>query len=1408
MKIANWLDDFVTKISGIPGIVKNASSKDDDGKVCDEQMKKVASMAKPKVRVGTSERPPERRLEVKGQLAQGFLHVGAPKTIVSIAKANDLTSIVSAAEKKAGITLTAKEYDVISKKVHAQDDRGKWTHRNAGMIERLVDMVKMARIGRSIKESGSIKTIKQVKEADLSQLTDRTPPSGAEEAENVRHVFPGYAKDKDPRVDETAKMVREERDQKARTKKEQNTDRTKGIPGPGVKPQYAIPSKTARLKKSATASRLDEVTVTEENIEDVREGMSANDQRDELSVGAITWGIVDDETGNRGQITIWPEKMIGAVSRGADSDWGDMVGDERILLDGKSRDGEDIEVDYDGVDHIIPSKTASLNKRAEGSEGRYTSDEDIASEFEGFKIVKIEPKGLGGWINLEFPAGGEHVGGGTDELTDHYIIYDDGKIAFDNWYPDEVYNELVAEIRKVHPTKKEASRNKRAMDDDGYPEQTEAEQIAESFVNGNISWVRKQIGDSIKLYEEVRQALPESSLESFQRLMGTDREASLGSRTAAEADPKKVKMWGQDRPTEKIKFKRVMKRPSGVAEDAPKTDAPTNIGEFMQEMDKKSIKIQNDVAALDEKLDTIKEAVAKFKASEEGKAGVPGATKKIKKQKDSRIADVGDLLERLEGNMPTDVVMSYGGLLMTVQDVEPKLSARDNVEILSRVSALGKFVTDAIDRFKKDILEAKGVSQELVVFPEKKAMRKLAEIVDELADAGEAIKAYLNDVEAINAEIQTIEDDTFAMAEGGEAPEEEPTQEQEPMPIAARLRGRMGRVADGDDGDKLLASWDESEISEARIQDIKDDIDSESYDYIREGVKESGGSLDEAILEYVYNDSDIFQMEYEYFTERMDEIIADKGDGVWSAEGSNIGWQNQSGTANVEFSDFDGLRDKLLPKTSEMTIKVYDNGPNSFTMVVSRHDSPTGESYTVTAAEPKFKDGTKVETGRWGPGVVVESSFDNGWVYYVEYDEGSSGDSYEESELKLIGTNPPASQASRSGKIRTAEKGRPNNVDKCRDCAYFESGIGTVYHKCPECVNAYSNEELDGMDKADVEILRDYFTDRGVTTVNVPATDALPAYQKKHASLKKVARQNEEVVRMFLEDSFPKDKNPVWGTENLKITKKDSGWALVNYDTPLAYRDAEGNVFYNEDKYSVSTSSIQNKILGIAEDLGITMDVMDTPKMEGETKRTGPYQEMEASGKSFRMKKKASPRFQSRLALRNNDVAQTFFDGTFDKDKGPVRGTENLRITQMQNGWALVNYKTPIVYRDNEGNVFFNEETYSQSTSKIQSAIKGIAEQLGVTMDVVDGQGIQNEIEREGAYDDVDTTAGMSRFRKKLADGTSTHPLYTATCSSCGHKFEVTPGKIAMEGGAKCPKCGKKSNATYKPKSSREKANL
>ncbi len=90
------------------------------------------------------------------------------------------------------------------------------------------------------------------------------------------------------------------------------------------------------------------------------------------------------------------------------------------------------------------------------AEEAYKTDEEIARQFEGYKIRNIEfnPSGESGTLEIEFPNAGESVAGGQDYVLEHFIIYNTGQIAFDNWYPEQTYDEFVNYIRNKQNEKK------------------------------------------------------------------------------------------------------------------------------------------------------------------------------------------------------------------------------------------------------------------------------------------------------------------------------------------------------------------------------------------------------------------------------------------------------------------------------------------------------------------------------------------------------------------------------------------------------------------------------------------------------------------------------------------------------------------------------------------------------------------------------------------------------------------------------------------------------------------------------------------------------------------------------------------------------------------------------------------
>lgn len=67
---------------------------------------------------------------------------------------------------------------------------------------------------------------------------------------------------------------------------------------------------------------------------------------------------------------------------------------------------------------------------------RYLFDSEIAASYRNHKITEAKMWGFkSGGMQIELPF--------NEDRWDNFIQYEDGLIAFDQWYPDEVYMKLV-----------------------------------------------------------------------------------------------------------------------------------------------------------------------------------------------------------------------------------------------------------------------------------------------------------------------------------------------------------------------------------------------------------------------------------------------------------------------------------------------------------------------------------------------------------------------------------------------------------------------------------------------------------------------------------------------------------------------------------------------------------------------------------------------------------------------------------------------------------------------------------------------------------------------------------------------------------------------------------------------------
>ena len=134
---------------------------------------------------------------------------------------------------------------------------------------------------------------------------------------------------------------------------------------------------------------------------------------------------------------------------------------------------------------------------------------------------------------------------------------------------------------------------------------------------------------------------------------------------------------------------------------------------------------------------------------------------------------------------------------------------------------------------------------------------------------------------------------------------------------------------------KTILSYDESEFYEDEFEYRKENWE----DYFDEMP------TDEQIWESVYTtDLDFY---FEDFSQNLFELLREKNEkGFWKIKGKNMGWRNLQGQKVAEITNWETLRDNVLPKTNEMTLKFYEHG-KSLEMACYHHDSPCGETYIL-----------------------------------------------------------------------------------------------------------------------------------------------------------------------------------------------------------------------------------------------------------------------------------------------------------------------------------------------------------------------------------------------------------------------------------------------------------------------------
>ena len=134
------------------------------------------------------------------------------------------------------------------------------------------------------------------------------------------------------------------------------------------------------------------------------------------------------------------------------------------------------------------------------------------------------------------------------------------------------------------------------------------------------------------------------------------------------------------------------------------------------------------------------------------------------------------------------------------------------------------------------------------------------------------------------------------------------------------------------DNKNLILEWDESAVTQAAI----------------EWLMEEEGLDEKEAQNQVWEDSDLFDQEWDCFKDHLDEQLEKRANAsnTWRADGRNMGWQQRSGYKVFKAKNALEFLDAILPKT-DCHIQIFKSGKRALSLRVSHHDAPTGEWYEV-----------------------------------------------------------------------------------------------------------------------------------------------------------------------------------------------------------------------------------------------------------------------------------------------------------------------------------------------------------------------------------------------------------------------------------------------------------------------------
>lgn len=104
----------------------------------------------------------------------------------------------------------------------------------------------------------------------------------------------------------------------------------------------------------------------------------------------------------------------------------------------------------------------------------------------------------------------------------------------------------------------------------------------------------------------------------------------------------------------------------------------------------------------------------------------------------------------------------------------------------------------------------------------------------------------------------------------------------------------------------------------------------------------------EIIEDIIWQDENLPGDAYEYFEEEMNNYFGDYQGKTAKIEGKNMGWRNRTGNKEIEIDDGVDIF-KAIAVNSDLTFEIWrEDEEGVYYASMSHHDSPMGESYTIT----------------------------------------------------------------------------------------------------------------------------------------------------------------------------------------------------------------------------------------------------------------------------------------------------------------------------------------------------------------------------------------------------------------------------------------------------------------------------